>query len=335
MFEETLVVQSAISAFNNSALVAPTFFWIGLLATPLMAMAYFCGADFLRRIGWQQADIVRNSVIFTVILVLLWLISFGGNYSVLRDSGSLLPFCVAAVVAACSVMLGVMSRGRSMPKLRGMLWRKRIVLFAGVAVVTFLVGFSGLHTWWGILTQVIAFWGGIALGRYWRRADAPMPICLGVIIAMSALMLMQPEFFRFGQLGTLTLVHMGALLIVGASASAVFVLRNVRASGRIHHSAYVKLKWMMRFVTLLAIALFILTESVPVFIGTIAAATILFAMSVWHAETVPDSLAQRILAIALGGFGVITTLPVISALGVMVWVTAPKGNLGRDAKFLL
>ena len=41
MFDETLVVQSAISAFNNAALVAPTFFWVGVLALPLMALAYF------------------------------------------------------------------------------------------------------------------------------------------------------------------------------------------------------------------------------------------------------------------------------------------------------
>ena len=101
MFDETLVVQSAISAFNNAALIAPTFFWVGVLALPLMALAYFYGCDFMGRIGWHKSELKRNASILTVAVTLLWLISFGGNYAVRRDGRSILPFCIAGIGFLC------------------------------------------------------------------------------------------------------------------------------------------------------------------------------------------------------------------------------------------
>ena len=49
---------------------------------------------------------------------------------------------------------------------------------------------------------------------------------------------------------------------------ASIVLRNVKPQNKIYHSAYVKLKWLMRCLVVLAGVLFVMTESVPVFIGT-------------------------------------------------------------------
>jgi len=271
----------------------------------------------------------------TVVVTLLWLVLGGWNYGVLRDMGSLLPYCIAVVVFACSMMVGVASRGIKLPRWRGASWRRRAIIIAAVAAVLFVVGMSGAPTWWGVLLQIATFTGGIILGRRWRRAEAPYAICGFVIFAVATVMLMQPEFFRFGQLGRLSVVHMGALLAVAATVSAAAALRNVRPQGRIHRSAYVKLKWMLRFVAALGIVLFLLTESVPVFLGTSAVLFIMFAMSVWHATAVPENLWVRCAALALGLFGLITTLPVVSALGVMVWTAAGHGGRLADAKFLL
>ncbi len=335
MFDETLVVQSAVSAFNNAALVAPSFFWLGVLWAPLMVLAYFYGGDFMRRIGWQASDLHRNAAVMTVVVTLMWLVMGGWNYGVLRDTGSLLPYCIAAVVFACSMLIGVASRGVKPPRWRGASWRSRLAIVAAVAVAMFLIGMSGAPTWWGAALQIAAVACGIVLGRRWRRADAPNAICGFVIFAVTAIMLMQPEFFRFGQLGRLSVVHMGALLAVAAAVAAAAALRNVRPAGRIHRSAYVKLKWMLRFVAALGIVLFLLTESVPVFLGTAAVLFVMFAMSVWHATDVPADLWVRFGALALGVFGLITTLPVISALGVMVWAASDNGGRLADAKFLL
>lgn len=336
MFNESLVVQSAISAFNNAALIAPTFFWLGILALPLMALAYFYGADFMRKIGWHADDLLRNSAVFGVVVTLLWLISFGGNYNVLRDGQSVLPFCVSAVVFACATVLGTASRGMVWPRLRDMSWRRRLMVILCGLVVAFFVGMSGVHTWWGIMMQIAAFGGGFIVGRKLMRADAPITICALVTLAVTTLILMQPEFFRFGQLGALSFIHLFALLAVGGAFSAMVALSVVRPRGRINYSAYVKLKWMMRFVSALAIILFVLTESVPVFLGVVALLFVLFAMSVWHAETVSGGLWRRFFAIMLGMFGLITTLPAISALGVMVWAAADSRQ-GRfsESKFLL
>ena len=35
MFESSMIVQSAISAFNNAALAAPAFLWWAILAVPV------------------------------------------------------------------------------------------------------------------------------------------------------------------------------------------------------------------------------------------------------------------------------------------------------------
>jgi len=335
MFDETLVVQSAVSAFNNAALVAPSFFWLGVLWAPLMLLAYFYGTDFMRRIGWHASDLHRNAAVITVVVTLLWLVLGGGNYGVLRDAGSLLPYCIAVVVFAGCALIGVASRGMNFPRWRGASWRRRLMMIAAMAVAMFLIGMSGAPTWWGVVLQITAVAGGIILGRLWRRADAPGAICGFVIFAVTTIMLMQPEFFRFGQLGRLSIVHMGALLAVAMSVAAAAALRNVRPVGRIHQSAYVKLKWMLRFVVALGMVLFLLTESVPVFLGTTAVLFVMFSMSVWHAQAVPENLWVRFVALTLGLFGLITTLPVISALGVMVWVAAGRGDRLADAKFLL
>ena len=336
MFDETLVVQSAISAFNNAALVAPTFFWVGVLALPLMALAYFYGADFMRRIGWRRPDLMQNSCVLTVAITLIWLISFGGNYDVLRDGRSVLPFCIAGVVFVCCGLLGAASRTVPLPRWRGTTLRHRAVVVAATVALAFFVGLSGVHTWWGAALQIAAFGGGLALGRTMPRYARTAIICPVVILGVTTLILMQPEFFRFGQLGALGALHMLALLAVGGAIAAALAVRYVRPAGRIHHSAYVKLKWMLRFVSMLAIGRVLLPESVPVFLGAIGGLFAMFAMSVWHANAVPKNLDVHFWAIVLGAFGLITTLPVISALGVMLWAdTDADSGKFADAKFLL
>ncbi|MBD5400298.1 hypothetical protein HDR61_00945 [bacterium] len=335
MFDESLVVQSAVSAFNNAALVAPTFFWLGLFSIPLMALAYLYGRDFLGKIGWNPNDLEKNASIFTVGLTLLWLVLFGGNYMVLRDAASVLPFCIAGLIFVCAWTLGAHGRDIQMPKWRGASWRRKLAYILVIAMIVWALGVSAMHTWLGVLMQIVAFFGGGLVGRYIRRTPRAVPMALFVMFVVATLMLMQPEFFRFGELGALSVLHMGALLVFAMAALAALVLRNVKSRGRIHHSAYVKLKWMARFVVALGIVLFFMTESVPVFLGLSVAVAGMFALSVWHAGDVASDLASRMLAIALGMFGLITTLPVLSALGVLIWISAPAGRFDKDSRFLL
>ena len=62
---------------------------------------------------------------------------------------------------------------------------------------------------------------------------------------------------------------------------------------------------------------------------------ILFALSVWHADNVPAHLATRAWAALMCVFGVITIMPVIAALGIVLWSDLPKDNAISESRFLL
>jgi hypothetical protein len=146
---------------------------------------------------------------------------------------------------------------------------------------------------------------------------------------------MQPEFFRFGQLGNLTALHIIFVLLTGMLAAAVVAVRNIRPRGGIHRSAFVKLKWMCRIVTGLCLIMFVLTESVPVFFGAAAALAAMFAISVWHARGLPEYLSEKLWAALLCSFGIMASLPAITALGVAYWAGLPKSDVPGQSKFLL
>ena len=147
--------------------------------------------------------------------------------------------------------------------------------------------------------------------------------------------LMQPELWRFGQLGNLTPAHLVWVLCVGVLLAAAFALDTVNPRGRIHQSAYVKLKWLMRFVTVLVIILFLLTEAVPIFIGAVAMVFVLFAMSIWHAESVPAGLGNRAFALSVIAFGVLTGLVFVTAMGILWYAVLCDEESRGGAGFLL
>lgn len=335
MFDEAIVVQSAVSAFNNAALAAPAFLWSALLSVPLFILVYFCGGAFLSKLGWKRDNMMSRSAVATVGLTFMWLILFGGNYVVLRDGVSVLPFLVAGAVFLCSFFIASHTRGLQIPRLRDMTRRMRMSVYAVAILLVAALGLSDMHAWWGPLLQIGAFCCGVLLGR---RTKYKLPDMFGTILVMMTCVvaiLMQPEFFRFGQLGNLTVLHMLGLLVFGVLAAAAVVVNNIKPSGRIHRSAYIKLKWMARFIAALGVVMFFLTESVPVFLGTVAVFMVLFGLSQWHAKQVPDTLRMRFFALAIAAFGVITTMPAITALGILCWANLPKADFWRDAKFLL
>lgn len=329
MFDDVVIVQSAVSAFNNAALVEPAFLWWGFLAVPLMTLVWKFAPMINSMLGVNENNITARSGVGVAVMTFLWVVLFGGNYAVLRDGVSVLPFVVATIVFLTSLF--VSSHLRDLP-VRGLNRRAKVGL---VILIVIMLGLSDLRVWWGPLLQIGAFVAGTLLGRVARVAMRPVAGMVLIMFLVSVAMLMQPEFFRFGQLGNLTLVHLLFLMFVGVSGMAVVALNNVNPSGKIRHSAYVKLKWMMRFVTLLSMALFVLTESVPLFIAMCGAMLVLFMMSVWHAKSIPDKLMEKCLAIMMVMFGLITTMPVISAIGVLYWSVLPKVNFWREIRGLL
>lgn len=335
MFDNAIIVDSAVSTFNNAALASPAFLWCGLLAIPLFLFVYFCSNAFMVKLGWNRENIIARTALVVSVLTLGWIILSGGNYSVLRDDVSLLPFSVAAIVLLCSFFIATRTRNISASYLRDLSKRQRFGVYAVLLLFFVALGLSDIHAWWGPILQIGACILGIVMGRAVKRNISDV---FGTLLVMSMcviVILMQPEFFRFGQLGGLTILHLLCLLMFAGFVAGTLVINNVQPRGRVHHSAFVKLKWMARFVTALCVVLFVLTESVPVFIGTFAMFIVSFALSQWHMQSVPSMLGNRFFALAVMMFGVITIMPAITALGILVLASLPKSAIWHDSKFLL
>lgn len=326
MFDDAIIVQSAISAFNNAALVAPAFLWSALLTLPLYALIWVFGGKIAEYLRWSHGNMTMRAALWTVIVTIGWVVLFGGNYAVLRDDTSTLPFMIAAITFVSSVFIGSYTHGIKYIRRENAIY---------IALIILALGISDMHAWWGPLLQISAAFIGFVIGRL---AHTEMPAVPGVLLISGATvtaMLMQPEYFRFGQLGNLTWIHLLAVVAFGMSAAATIAVRNVNTLGRIHDSAYIKLKWMIRFVCALGVALFIMTESVPVFLGVAVATFISIALTMWHAKKTAGALDEGLFAVTIMLFGILTTMPVITAIGIIYFVNTPYSKFWHEIRKLL
>lgn len=337
MFEESLIVQSAISAFNNAALAAPAFFWWAVLMAPLFFVVYKYGNKILDMIGWQRNTLQLRIIKWTVGLSVVWMVLFGGNYNVLRDAETVLPFVTGVVAFMGMCFFGFMTRDIKLPKWRDMTRRDKIKFLFLCAVLLGIIGLTDTHKWWGPVLQIVAFVGGAWFGRRMKYNLRVVPFVSVFLFLFVTMILMQPEFFRYGQLGNLTILHLVGVLLVGLPIVDMMVLRNTQACGKIYNSAFVKLKWMLRCLVALSGVLFVMTESVPVFVGLTCLAGCLAWLKIVHAHSsdIPEHLADRLLMLSLFCFGVITVMPVVSVLAILGWCAMPHGDFVREVRFLL
>lgn len=328
MFNDIVVVESAVSAFNNAALVAPAFFLLALLMCPLFVVVFWCRDAIMEKIKWTPGNMLNKISMWTAILTLVWIVLFGGNYGVLRDNLSVLPGTIATIVFLTSLFIASHLRNQPLPRMN---WKRWAFVIMGLAIV----GLSDVHTWWGPVLQISALVLGIVLGRSAKAEMRPVAGTILIILMTTIAILMQPEFFRFGQLGNLTLIHLGAIIILGAASMIALATQNVKPQEKIRQGVYTKLKLMMRVVCLLGIALFLLTEAVPMFIGAMIAVFLLSAMSVWHAKNVPHEVTQKMLAVTIFMFGIITVMPVIASMGILYWACTKHIDFWQETKRLL
>lgn len=331
MFNDMLIVTTAISSFNNAALFSPLFLVIGLLMLPLFVMVVVYGRDFVTKLGWNDKNIDNNVSFWTSSTVLLWLMLFGGNYAVIRDGISLLPLLLAVVLLLLMIivsqkytMLGYANKIRDK--------KTKLALFG---LLLLMAGFSAIHNWYGILLQISAVVCGFIIGSRFKKNIALVPWNIIVFCAVLILVLMQPEYFRFGQLGNLTVVHLLSAVFVALCGVTALVTKYVHARSKVHQSAYVKLKWFFRILSLLALVLFISTESIPVFIGLMGAVALLEMLSVYHSKNLDSKLSKQAFSLFLIGFGIIIICPVISAIGITYAAMTATGIKARDFLSLL
>ena len=328
MLNDTVIVQSAISAFNNAALAAPAFLCWALLATPLFVIVFWFATQICQRLQWNNENLIPKSALWISGLTGAWVVLMGGNYAVLRDNMSMLPEVVAVIIFLAALMISSHTRTKKLPKMGWKQW--------GIAAIVLgIVGLSDTHVWWRPLLQIGAMLLGFGLGRVAKADMRPIAGTLLITTTTIVAMLMQPEFFRFGQLGQLTATHLIALLVFGIATAMTVALTNFRPRNIIRRGVFIKVKWLMRVVCALGIALFLLTEAIPVFLGTMAAVLLNCAISIMHAQKIHDATAHKILAIAMGTFGVITVMPAIVAIAILNWTAMPQGGLKADLRQLL
>ncbi|MFQ6696242.1 MAG: hypothetical protein ACLRFF_04335 [Alphaproteobacteria bacterium] len=324
MFNNASIVSTAVSSFNNAALYGPYFFVVALFSIPLFFMVFLYGRNFISRFGWEKSEFESKIGFWSIASLAVWLLLIGGNYAVIRDSISLLPVMISVVLFGATVF--ITNRLKKLNYLKRIYNKKSrwFVFF----LLLILAGFSAMPSWWGILLQLSAIVCGMIVGDRLHRNISDVLVSLIIFGTTTVLLLMQPEYFRFGQLGNLTFVHLLALLITGFFCVTAFAAKYTNAREKIYKSAYIKLKWLFRIMSVLALILFVLTESVPVFVGLMGVCALSEMMTIYHGKGIPEHVFKQSWALLMICFGIITICPLITMLG-MVYLTcvAPKINL--------
>ena len=331
MFDDFLIASTAVSSFNNASLLNPFFFTTALLSLPLFLLVYLYGRDFVSKFGWTNQNIENKVSFWSATILGLWILLFGGNYAVIRGGISLLPvlisiilFGLMTVVSNCIVRLKYIEKFYD---------KKYKWLLFGALILC--AACSGIMTWWGVLLQISAILCGIIVGCRLHKETSWVVFITLILGMMTTLILMQPEYFRFGQLGHLTLVHLTGIILSGFFVVTTVVSRYVKARDKIHHTAYIKLKWLFRIVSLLALILFIATESVPVFLGLLLSSMFLEALTIYHSKKIVDGLYKQSWAWLMVIFGILIVCPVISALGIVYLVFTHNVAVPKDFLRLL
>ena len=307
------IVTTAISSFNNAALYSPSFFVIGLFSLTLFLMVFLYGNDFISKFGWSNRDVESKSGFVSVLCLMIWLLIFGGNYAVIRDSISLLPLMISVVLFVAMVFItNRMKQYKYLEKMRDKKSRWFLFLLLFVLAV-----FSSLPTWWGILLQLSAVLCGIIVGDRLHKNIPDMLTGIIILGMMTVLLLMQPEYFKFGQLGNLTIIHIIALLLCGFFCVTSLAAGYTNARAKIYKSAYIKLKWLCRIMSVLALILFVLTESVPVFIGLMTVCLLSESLTIYHGKNLPENVSKQSWALLLISFGIVIICPLISMIGIL------------------
>lgn len=331
MFDDFLIASTAVSSFNNAALINPFFLTVGLLTLPLFFMAYLYGRDFATRFGWTNQNAEFKTGFWSVAILCLWVILFGGNYAVIRGGISLLPVLLAIVLFfSMLVVSSNVVRLKYIEKIHN----KKIGWLVFGALLCWVV-LSGMMPWWGILLQISAIMCGTIVGCRLKTNNSWVALTTLIFGMMSMLVLMQPEYFRFGQLGHLTIFHLLGVICAGFFAVTTIATKYVKARGKIRQSAYIKLKWLFRIVSLLAVVLFASTESVPVFLGLLVSVLLLEALNIYHSKKIPDNMYKQSWAALIISLGILIVCPVLSAIGIVYLSFASNKSKALDFLRLL
>ncbi|GHT57773.1 hypothetical protein FACS18945_2780 [Bacteroidia bacterium] len=178
--------------------------------------------------------------------------------------------------------------------------------------------------------NVAALTLGAVLGYYLshRKKDLGDPKILTsvMMLAIGFMMAMQPEFFRFGQLGHLTVLHLIGLIELAIFSISALILLYFAPKGWGDKSVYKKLQILLLIFSGFALVLFGLTES-PLALGLVSVIWGLITfIAVRHASKADaektHKLGHSVWFLTIAAFGIVTEIPVLVCAAILLWGAA-------------
>ena len=342
MFDPLLIVQSAISSFNNIALRSPDFFWGALLCLPIFAVFWFFAPEITGRFLPDSKKRLKIISTWTIAFIAFWLLSHE-SFNALRDGVSM---GISILTAACIFGLGLFV-GWHVPSFSNFVkikekWRKKADIAAPV-VAAGLVGLCALGNWQTAVVQFAAALFGFYTGRLMvyrnRHQMGSEWMVLSLMAVLTFGLIMQPEFFRFGQLGHLTIIHIVFLTAAMISIIASIMMRIVRPTGWLKKSSYKKLMWLSRAFVLFTFVLFLMTENALAFgmftFGLFTQSFIAIRHRATGDENTLKNWSENMWILSLGLFGLLTAMPAIVCAAIILVRTKSKFEVKTAIRSLL
>ncbi len=322
MLDSSVIVQSAASSFNNMALRSPDFFWTAILCIPIFMVAWIFRTQIRDKFKLSDGMVAGLTLACVAILTLA-----RQNFEVLRQSFSWTGIVVAICLFLCSLFLaGKYYSGKT--RLSGLLKKSKFIDWFVPPLITVVAGLCALPNLKMAFVQMGAVVLGLVLGWSRRRSFGSQTITVMVMFLLTLAMATQPEFLRFGQLGQLTVVHLVFLTAAAVLFPMYFALRMVKPSGFLNNSWHRKFKLLGWLCGVLVFALYLMTESELIFVALALVSFVYFAESVRH---LPMSSGDKIVelrnnvwSVLLVLFGVLGAVPLVAALGVLMYKPVPK-----------
>lgn len=347
--EAQTILGTAASTYRNAALAAPWFLQAALIALPLFIIAWIAHSEIMNRIAPDAKKRPLAMKAWLFLCFALWAAFGAGSFSALRESASLVELAAPIILffATWGATNAAVKLG-SVPATGLGKW-PRIV---GVIALIVLVGLAGARNWMNMFLPMSALIGGFLTGFYSARYSVPnaratyaYPVATSSIIMLliAACILLQPELFRFGQLGNLDFAQLAGFAFIAIVAPMTMVLswmvRVKRDKGFLGATAHARVMWLMRLGVLLCAVLFFITESIVMFCILALSAAVFAAISGGHQ---PYSNAKSVNAfifdiwcMLLAVFGLVAASPAVMFLALIMWRETSHRNLLDQSKRLL
>lgn len=254
MIDLNTIVETAMVSFNNSALYMPYFFLVSVLSLPLFYILY----QNPNILGKYFKINTFNISLITEISLFLWLICMSGNFQTIRDFSYINYFIAVLLFLLTYIVYSKLSK-IYVKNVKNYI--KHLCFICLITLIT-LIQYDSLIN---VLLNISAFISGLVVSSYYPikyKSDIKIiSIDSFILFCISSLIFIQPEFFRFGWLGNLTILHLSIYLLLYFCFGIALAFFITKPQKKLGDNIVKKIKILFRLVFLILSVLFLLTES--------------------------------------------------------------------------